>query len=55
MQGYQYSATSMTPQAMRNLHKADVYKPLMGDRFMGGLLPHFFVIKIGDDVDVLDT
>ena len=21
----------------------------------GGLLPHFFVIKIGDDVDVLDT
>ena len=27
MQGYQYSAMSMTPQAMRNLHKSDVYKP----------------------------
>ena len=27
MQGYQYSVMSMTPQAMRNLHKSDVYKP----------------------------
>ena len=27
MQGYQYSAMSMTPQAMRNIHKSDVQKP----------------------------
>ena len=27
MQGYQYSVIKMTPQAMRNLHKSDAYKP----------------------------